>query len=171
MNIGIVGAGNLGTGLAKRLVAKGHRLMLSFSRDFDKLKETAKTIGASGGRPAETAEFGDVLVLTVPYVVVGDALQQIGRVQAGKVLWDCTNPLKPDLSGLLVGTDTSGGEEIAKLAPWAKVVKAIPPFAEVLHSENVSFQGRKLGVFVCGDDADANEFVPDSSAILMQNRC
>ncbi|WP_042875718.1 hypothetical protein [Cupriavidus necator] len=41
------------------------------------------------------------------------------------------------MSGLLVGTDTSGAEEIARLAPWATVVKAIPPFAELLHSPSM----------------------------------
>ena len=48
-------------------------------------------------------------------------------------MWDTTNPLKPDMSGLELGTTTSAGEEVARAAPGARVVKAVPPFAEVLH--------------------------------------
>src|SRR5262249_8566159 len=81
------------------------------------------------------------------------------KATTGKVLWDCTNALKSDLSGLVIGTNTSGGEEVAKLVPQARVVKAIPPFAEVLHSESVLVGGQKLGVFVAGDDDDARAVV------------
>jgi predicted dinucleotide-binding enzyme len=80
-------------------------------------------------------------------------------VSSNKILWDCTNALKPDMTGLLIGTTTSGGEEVAKLAPWAKVVKAIPPFAELLHSSSTSIGGQKSGVFVCGDDGGAKDVV------------
>jgi 8-hydroxy-5-deazaflavin:NADPH oxidoreductase len=63
------------------------------------------------------------------------------------------------MSGLLVGTTTSGGEEVARLAPWAKVVKAIPPFAEVLHSPSMLIDGDRASVFVCGDDSEARSVV------------
>jgi 8-hydroxy-5-deazaflavin:NADPH oxidoreductase len=33
MKIGVIGAGNVGTALARRLVPQGHEVMLSFSRD------------------------------------------------------------------------------------------------------------------------------------------
>jgi predicted dinucleotide-binding enzyme len=78
---------------------------------------------------------------------------------SGKILWDCTNALKPDMSGLMIGTTTSGGEEVAKLAPWAKVVKAIPPFAELLQSPSTLIHGERPAVFICGDDADARNQV------------
>jgi predicted dinucleotide-binding enzyme len=91
--------------------------------------------------------------------VAADAIKRISQPPAQKILWDCTNPLKPDLSGLLVGTSTSGGEEIAKLAPWARVVKALPPFAEVMNSGNITINGHRVGVFVCGDDNDARAVI------------
>jgi predicted dinucleotide-binding enzyme len=155
MNIGIIGAGNVGSGLARHLVAKGHSIVLSYSRDSKKLAASAQTLGVSAGSIADAVAFGDVIILATPYTVTEDALKQAGTPASGKILWDCTNPLKPDFSGLLIGTTTSAGEETARLAPWAKVVKAIPPFAEVLHSDSMQVGGGKVSVFVCGDDAEA----------------
>jgi predicted dinucleotide-binding enzyme len=159
MNIGIIGAGNLGTGVARQLGNKGHAVMLSFSRDLEKLRSAAQSLGARAGTPRQAAEFGEVVVLATPWLATAEALQQVGTISTSKILWDCTNVLKPDMSGLLIGTTTSGGEEVAKLAPWATVVKAIPPFAEILHSSNTSIDGVAPGVFVCGDDAAAREVV------------
>lgn len=158
MRIGIIGAGNVGTGLAKLLSPK-HEVMLSFSRDRAKLDATAKNFGTRSGEVAEAAAFGDVVVLATPYTSNQEALHQAGTPDKGKILWDCTNPLKTDFSGLLIGTTTSAGEETAALAPWARVVKAIPPFAEVMHSGSLEVGGGKPGVFVCGDDASARTTV------------
>jgi predicted dinucleotide-binding enzyme len=108
---------------------------------------------------ADAVAFADVAVLATPYTASADALKQTGNPTSGKVLWDCTNPLKPDFSGLLIGTTTSAGEEVAALAPWAKVVKAIPPFAEVLDSDSMAIDGSPPGVFVCGDDEAACKVV------------
>ena len=159
MKIGIIGAGNVGTGLTKRLIPRGHTVMLSFSRDMQKLKATAAALGASAGTVPEAADFGEVLVLTTPWIATADAIRQIGKDQPLKIMWDCTNALKPDMSGLAVGTTTSGAEEVARLVPWAKVVKAIPPFAELLHASDMQIQGKRPAVFVCGDDAQARDVV------------
>ncbi|NVI07974.1 NADPH-dependent F420 reductase [Paraburkholderia youngii] len=159
MKIGIIGAGNVGTGLTKHLLGKGHSVMLSFSLDTEKLRATAAELGAEVGSVAEAVRFADVAVLATPWGAAADALAQVGTPPGRKVLWDCTNALRPDMSGLVVGTTTSGAEEIAKLAPWATVVKAIPPFAELLHSTEVRVGGERVDVFVCGDDANARTVV------------
>lgn len=138
MNIGIIGAGNVGTGLAKRLVPKCHEVMLTYSRDVAKLKGAAASLGATAGSVAQAAAFAEVIVLATPYTASVDALRQAESPASGEILWDCTTPLKPDFSGLLIGTTTSAGEEVANIAPWARVVKAVPPFAEVLHSDNMN---------------------------------
>ncbi|MDX2181541.1 MAG: NAD(P)-binding domain-containing protein [Bryobacteraceae bacterium] len=158
MRIGIIGAGNVGLGLTK-LLAPRHEIVLSFSRDRPKLEAAAAAIGARAGSVAESASFGEVVVLATPYTANQEASAQAGSPGEGKILWDCTNPLKPDLIGLLVGTTTSGAELTATHAPWARVVKAIPPFAELMQSGSVELGGRKPAVFVCGDDESARETV------------
>lgn len=165
MKIGIIGAGNVGTGLAKRLVLKRHQVMLCYSRDLAKLRTVAESLGAKPGSVTDAVGFAEVVVLATPYSANVDALKQAGSPTSGKILWDCTTPLKPDFSGLLIGTTTSGGEEVANIAPWARVVKAVPPFAEVLHSDDMNVGGGPPGVFVCGDDREARESV----AILIKD--
>ena len=159
MNIGIIGAGNLGTGLVKRLSAKGHAVMLSFSRDPGRLSDIAQAFGARAGTPAEAAEFGETAVLAVPWAAVPEALRQAGNVAGKKPLWDCTNALTADMSDLAIGFTTSAGEEAARLAPWALVVKGIPPFAETLHSSSPAIGGAYPDVFLCGDDDGARKTI------------
>ena len=160
MKIGIIGAGNVGTGIAKHLIPHGHVVTLSFSTDVAQLATTARSIGALSGTPAEAARFADVVVFAVPWGVAQEALRQAEPLD-GKVIWDCTNSLKPDFSGLQIGTTTSAGEEVARMAPTATVVKAIPPFAEVLHGPPLPKGAPKHTTFVCGDDAAAKRTVSE----------
>lgn len=161
MNIGIIGAGNVGTGLGKRLAAAGHPVMVSFARSPEKVQAAAQTIGhgARAGSSEEAARFGEVVVIATPWAATLEVVRQVAPALEGKIVWDTTNPLKADMSGLEIGLTTSAGEEIAKTAPGAKVVKAVPPFAEVLHSPSTLLAGVKPGVFVCGDDPAARRAV------------
>jgi 8-hydroxy-5-deazaflavin:NADPH oxidoreductase len=157
MKIGIIGGGNIGAALAKQLGKAGHEVMLSFSKDAGQLEATARRYGARVGTPGEAAAFG-VVVLAVPWGVVELALRQAGSL-AGKVLWDCTNALTPDLAGMQVGTTTSGGEIVAQFAKGARVVKAIPPAAMLMLSDNPLVEGKPVSAFLCGDDAAAKATV------------
>jgi predicted dinucleotide-binding enzyme len=160
MKIGMIGAGNVATGLGKLWTRNGHELFFSYSRDAEKLKKTALSVSAAAryGSPAEAAAFGDVVVLAVPYSAVPDAIQAAGSLK-GKLLFSCVNALKPDYSGLAVGTTTSAAEEIARLAPEARVVEGLPAFAEVLHSASLEIAGQKPTVFVSGEDANDKKTV------------
>lgn len=162
MKIGIIGAGNMGSGLGKFWAQNGHQLMFSYSRDQTKLEKIAQSIGnnATTGTPAEAAQFGDVVLLSVPYGAVGDAIQATGSLD-GKILFSCVNALLPDMSGLAVGTTTSAAEEIAKLVPGARVVEALPLFAEVLNSPSQRFDDQIATIFYTGDDAEAKQIVAD----------
>jgi 8-hydroxy-5-deazaflavin:NADPH oxidoreductase len=151
MKIGVIGGGNVGAALAKRLGMAGYEVMLSFNKNAGELAETARLYGARVGTPIEAVSFGDVVVLAVPWGVVELALGQAGSLD-GKILWDCTNALTPDYSGLEVGTTTSGGEIVAGLAPGARVVKAIPPSAQLLLSDDPLVGGRPVASLLCSDD-------------------
>jgi 8-hydroxy-5-deazaflavin:NADPH oxidoreductase len=158
VRIGIIGAGSLGTALARRLVAKGHDVTLSFSRDPAKLREAAAAASARSASVAEAVQSAKVIALTTPWMVTELALHQAGDL-SGRIIWDCTNPLKPDFSGLVIGTDISGGETVAHWASGSRVVKAIPPFADHLMVGDARIEGRPVAVFVCGDDPDACNIV------------
>ncbi len=159
MKIAVLGTGNMGSGLGKRWAEKGHSVRFG-SRDPAKAKELASSVGhnASAASVAEAAKFGDAVLLAVPWSGVADTLAAAGSLK-GKLLIDCTNPLTPDFMDLVVGHTTSGAEEVAKLTPSAKVVKAFNTiFAQIVHS-SAAFGPERATVFYCGDDAAAKSTV------------
>jgi len=160
MNIGIIGSGNIGSGLGKIWVQKSHKVIFSFSRNQEKLKTLAVTgQNSSSGSPAEAVQHSEVLLLSVRWENVVEALKAAGPLK-DKILIDCTNPLKPGLSELAIGHATSAAEEIAKMAPGAKVVKAFNSvFADIYHSESRLFGSRMPTMFYCGDDDGAKTTV------------
>jgi 8-hydroxy-5-deazaflavin:NADPH oxidoreductase len=161
MKIGIIGAGNVGTGLGKHLAARGHDIVVSFARTPEKVEAAAAAIGGGGraGTLEDAVRHAEVVIIATPWAATLEVVRAVAPLLDGKIVWDTTNPLKADMSGLEIGTTTSGGEQIARAAPGARVVKAVPPFAEVLHSPSMEIGGQLPGVFVCGDDAAAREVV------------
>src|SRR5262245_36488320 len=135
MNVGIIGAGSLGTALGDSLAAAGHVIMFAGGESAN---AAAERHGAAAGSNAEAAAFGDALVLAVPFAAVHCALADAQPLD-GCVLWSCVNALKADLSGLAVGFDNSAAEEVARGAPRARVVAAIPPFAHAIAERRLSY--------------------------------
>ena len=160
MKIGIIGSGNMGASMGKTWASKGHEVLFSYSKDEDKLQTVAAAAGpnAYSGTPSEAVAFGDILLLAVPWAAVTDALESAGPIQ-GKTLFSCCNCLKPDFSGLVLGTTTSAAEEIAKQSPDANVVEALPPMAQILAAETRRLSGEQISTFYCGDDAAAKSTV------------
>jgi 8-hydroxy-5-deazaflavin:NADPH oxidoreductase len=159
MDIGMIGSGNVGKALGETWLKKGHRVRFSYSHDIKKLQAYASSLGAnaSAGSPAEASAFGKVVVLATPWSAVEDALREVGSLN-GKTLVDCTNPLKPDLSGLAIGHITSAAEEVARRVPGAKVVKAFNTTGAE-NMRNPQFGPGRATMFVCGDDSGAKSVV------------
>ncbi|WP_376094539.1 NADPH-dependent F420 reductase [Roseomonas sp. CCTCC AB2023176] len=156
----IGGAGNIGALIARRLAARGHAVAVGFGRDAAKLEAVAKEArGTVASDLPAAARDAEVVVLAVPWGAAKPALDACGDL-LGKVIWDCTNPLLPDLSGLSIGTTDSGGEQVARWVPGARVVKAVPPFADLMAAAPPDAPLTPAGlpppaVFVCADDAAA----------------
>src|ERR1700737_4218458 len=114
MTIAIVGAGNMGKGLAKRLAAAGEEVMLA-ARDYKKTAETAKAIGSKvkAATPSAAAAAG-IIILAVPYTQTEAVLNELGEL-AGKVIVDITNAVGANLSMAVTG-NSSAAEEIQKKA-------------------------------------------------------
>src|ERR1700736_278277 len=115
MRIGVIGAGNVGGTLGRAWVKNGHEVLFGVPNPTaPKMLELLKATGgkAGAGSVAEAAAHGDVVAFATPWAATQDAVRQAGDL-AGKVILDCTNPLKEDLSGLAVGHTTSGAEQVA----------------------------------------------------------
>ena len=159
MSIAILGAGAMAKGLAALFAKAGYKVVVG-ARDVAKAQAvaTAAGHGARGDSIAAAAKDADFVVLAVPFAAVAETLAAAGDL-SGKAIVDITNPLTPDYMGLTIGHSTSAGEEIQKLAPKAKVVKAFNTvFAQVLANGGKA-AGRTTTVFVAGDDASANAAV------------
>lgn len=161
MNIGMIGSGNMGSAIGTLWARQGHQVMFSYSRDPKKLEAIAKSVGANAhiGTPTEAAQFGEVIMLTVQYAVLKDALNAAGSLD-DKVLITCVSGLRPDFQGQTLGLPTeltsSVAEQIAQLAPGAKVVEAFNlTFAELLQADSRQFGTERPSLLYCGDDADA----------------
>jgi 8-hydroxy-5-deazaflavin:NADPH oxidoreductase len=156
MNIGIIGAGSLGTALGERLAEHGHEILFAGG---ESAQTAAYRQGARVGSNADASEFGDVVILAVPFSAIDCALADAQPLD-GRILWTCVNALRPDFAGLAIGFDNSAAEEVARRAPGARVVAALPPFANAIAAPPLGYD-RDLAptVFVCGDDGDAKDVV------------
>ena len=86
---------------------------------------------------------------SAPWPATQAAVAACGDLR-GKAVIDATNPLKPDLSGLTVGLDTSGAEQVASWAKGAQVFKAMNQIGFNRMDAPQFKQGTPV-MFVCGD--------------------
>ena len=154
MKVGIIGTGRLGSALGKIWAEKGHTIMFG-SRDPQKAKKLANSIGsnASGGTCEETAKFGDVIILAVPWSGAKESIKTAGDLD-GKIIVDSTTTAAPHLGGPLIGRTPSAAEKVAKWAVGAKVIKAIHTIG-VESLNKLQFGTQQASLFICGDDLDA----------------
>lgn len=163
MHIGIIGSGNMGAALGTIWAKQGHQVLFSYSRTPAKLNELVSTVpNASSGSVTEAAQFGEVILLAVPYPSLTEVLQD-PSLFAGKTLITCVSGLRPDFRGETVGLPTdrtrSVAEEIAQLLPQTQVVEAFNlTFAEILQAPSRQIRGQSPSLFYCSDHNPAKQF-------------
>jgi hypothetical protein len=155
MKVAVVGAGNMGGGLAK-LMSGSHEVFVG-SRDAGRGKSAAEDMGlAGGGSYEEVVTDADVVFLTIPWTAVEETLPLLGDLD-GKVLVDITNPYVDGKIRLHEGT--SNAEIIASKAPGASVVKGWNTVFSQVVAGGPDFGGQAASVFLASDDDDAKEKV------------
>jgi predicted dinucleotide-binding enzyme len=114
--------------------------------------------GASQGTFADAANFGEVIVLATLGVANGDVVRAAGASSfTGKIVIDATNPLdftKGGLPDLAIKGDDSGGEQLQRLIPDAKVVKAFNIVTNSLMFRP-QVEGGPPDMYIAGNDAGA----------------
>jgi NADPH-dependent F420 reductase len=162
MTVAIIGTGKMGSGLARLIASKGIDVAIGH-KDAAKATALAQEIGAraQGGSSEAAAKRADIVIIAVPYPHIAEALKGAGDL-AGKIVIDISNPITPDFKALLIGHMTSAAEEIQKLVPSARVVKAWNTiFAQLLPVEAHEGRPALVQVFIAGDDAEAKKKVAD----------
>lgn len=160
MRIGILGSGLMGAKLGTIFARTGHEVIFSYSRSTNRLEELAEEAGenATAGTPAEAARNADALLLAVNWPQIDDVLTQAGDLR-GKVVVTCCLPSNDDSTGLTIGRDSSGAEELAKKLPGSHIVCAFNTVpSEVLFGvHQARDKNPRPGLVYCGDDQKAKD--------------
>ena len=158
MRVGILGSGLMGAKLGSIFARAGHEVVFSYARSEQKLQRLARDAGpnARAGTPCDAARDADALLLAVHWSRVDDVLHQVGDL-AGRVIVTCSLPMNEDNTALVVAHTSSGAEELARMAPAARVVCAFNTVpSEVLFGV---YAGRRRktrpSLVYCGDDRKA----------------
>lgn len=150
MRIGILGAGSIGTRLVELARRAGQDMRAGSRADAQ-----------------EVAAYADLFILAIPYSACADALPPLAASLRGKIVVDATNPLNADWSPISFGDQSSAGEEIAKLLPTSRIVKAFNTvFADIMVPEKLSRNGQQVTTFLCGDDSAAQMAVSELAKSL-----
>jgi predicted dinucleotide-binding enzyme len=156
--IGLIGAGHIGSQLARLAVQHGYDVVVSNSRGPDTLRDLVKELGprARAATPAEAAEAGDLVVVTVPLKNIGDV--PVAPL-AGKIVID-TNNYYPQRDGHIAELDaerTTTSELLQRHLPASKVVKAFNHiYAAALTTDGQPAGTRdRRALAIAGNDADA----------------
>jgi len=161
MRIGIVGAGMIGSTVAKLWADAGHEVMIA-SRHPEALQGLVKTLGAraSAGTPAQAAQFGEVVMLTVPLKAVPELARDLGPSLAGKVVLDTSNAYERrdgDLAGEATADPRGSAGWAAAMFPRSRWVKAFNTVYFKTLESGAHRDGDGIGIPLAGDDREALE--------------
>jgi 8-hydroxy-5-deazaflavin:NADPH oxidoreductase len=156
--IGLIGAGNIGSQIARLAVARGHKVVISNSRGPETLATLVAELGpnARAATAAEAAKAGDIVVVTVPLKNYRDV--PVAPL-AGKIVID-TNNYYPQRDGHIPELDnesTTTAELLQAHLPTSKVVKAF----NHIQAAHLTTDGQPAGsknrraLVIAGDDSKA----------------
>ena len=151
MRIGIIGAGNVGGNVARRLAIAGHEVTVSFARDQARLAALAAEVGATVAEPSGAAE-AEVVVLSVPWRVIDAALAAAGPL-GGRIVVDTTNQFG---AGGALDLGHTAARHNADRMPGARYTKCFNTLTARFQAEAATRTGdARVVQWICGDDAEA----------------
>jgi len=123
MKIAILGSGRMGGALGTIWAKAGHSVTFAYSRSSRKLEDLAKATNGRAESPADAAKEADAVLIAVHWSRIDDVLGKAGSLD-GKVVVNCCIPLDEEDRDLVLGTTTSGAEELGRRLPEARLVCA-----------------------------------------------
>lgn len=166
--IAIIGAsGSMGSAISKSLAKSNYRLLLC-ANDLDKVEAVAQEIKTSNAAAQveaidctrEASWEADFIIAAVPYAAEKEVAEKIREVANQKIVISIANPLNDTYDGLVTAPETSAAEELQKLLPNAKVVKAFnTTFAADFATPVID--GRQADAFIAGNDEGALKTVAE----------
>ena len=162
--IGIIGAGKIGTNVAKAAIAAGYDVVLSNSRGPETLAATTQDLGpqASAATPEQAAAAGDLVLVAVP---LGKHQEVPVEPLKGKVVMDANN-YYPQRDGRIEALDTNASttsELLQHHLPESRVVKAFNniTFNQIPADATPPGTPNRRALSIAGDDAHAKTTVAE----------
>ncbi len=154
MDVAIVGAGRIGGNIARQLAGAGHQLVLSFARDTAKLEQLAAEIGGRVASPAEAVSASDVVVVSVPWGALPEALERAGSLE-GKIVVDTTNQFG---AGPMPAAGLTAAAFNAARMPGSRYTKSFNTLTAAFQAQ-VAYRDPAVVQWLCGEDEQAKATV------------
>lgn len=164
MNIGIIGAGHIGSALALRLVSLGHSVWIANSRGPETLNDVAQKTGAKPVTAQEAARHGEILVVTIPLKNIPSLPKDLFTdVAPGVAVIDTSNYYPILRDGHIRELETGDLTE----SEWVQqhLRRPVVKVFNNIHAEHIQTKGLPKGTVgrialpVAGDDAGAKQKV------------
>lgn len=166
MKIAIIGAGEIGSAIARQLARNGIEAAIANSRGRQTLQPLVDELGPRiKAVELKEAAQADLVFLAVNWNRLPDALKDLGPWN-GRILVDANNAVRvPSFEPFDLGGRASN-EVVAELAPGARVVKAFNHLAAAALEADPKVAGGRRVLFLSGQDADAKKTVSELIARL-----
>ncbi|MFD4376452.1 NADPH-dependent F420 reductase [Streptomyces sp. NPDC058486] len=163
LSVAVLGAGNIGRPLGCHWTAAGHTVTFG-SRAPERLAAFTDPLGerATATTHAEAVAASDIVLLAVPHPALGELLDGLGDLLAGKVVVDATSPIGVGADGLFVselGPGTTQGSWLAERLPGTAVARAFTHFPDELLWSRGTAQRHFWGMGTAYDDPRAGRAV------------
>ncbi len=157
LKIGIIGTGRIGGTLARYWVQAGNEVLVS-SRHPEELQALVHELGsrAHAGTPLQAAEFGTVVLVSVPYSAMPGLERDVSAALAGKVIIDTSNPVSGRDGTVAPPAQKLGaGLATAQYLHDRRVVRAFNCIPAATLASESNRQPERIAIPIGGDDAEA----------------
>ena len=163
MDIGIIGAGNIGGTVGKLWVQAGHRVRFGV-RHPDRISAMVSGLGerASAASSLSAAEFGECVLFAGPYGAWPDFADSCAGALAGKTVIDAANPVA-SRDGAIVDAiarfGSGAGAYTASLLPRSRIAKAFNTVVWSDLRDDAHRRGVRFALAIAVDDDTASQLV------------
>ncbi|QXH79298.1 NADPH-dependent F420 reductase [Pseudomonas salmasensis] len=163
MKIGIIGAGNIGATLARKLAACGHEVKLANSKDPSSIQNLANEIGVNAVTKEDAVSGVDVVILSIPFAKYPELKQTLSSVPAKTIVIDTSN-YYPGRDGAIKEVDDGKPESVWVSEQLGRpVIKAWNAVLAATLADNRQPTGSltRIALPVAGDDIHAEAIAQD----------
>ena len=157
----------MGSAISRSIATGNYRLLLiggkpeeakALAKQIRKENESADVEGIECS--VEATWEADIIIAAVPYEAEKAVAEKIREKANQKIVVSISNPLNSTYDGLVTSPDISAAEELQKLLPNSKVVKAFNTTFAADFSTPV-IEGKQVDAFIAGNDEEALKTVSE----------